>query len=137
MPAELDDRELTELLSSVHTIAVVGLSSNPSKDSHGVASYLKGKGYRIIPVNPGEKEILGEKSYPDLNSVPEPIDIVDVFRRPEFVPEVADQAIAVHAKVLWLQLGIRHDEAALKARNAGLRVLQDRCLKVEHSRLIG
>jgi uncharacterized protein len=137
MSGELDDRDLTELLSSVHTIAVVGLSANPSKDSHEVASYLKMMGYRIIPVNPGEDEILGEKSYSDLVSIPEPIDIVDVFRRPEYVPGIADQAVAARAKVLWLQLGIRNDEAAFKARNAGLKVVQDRCLKVEHSRLIG
>jgi uncharacterized protein len=132
-----DDNTLRELLANVRTIAVVGLSTDASKDSRVVAAYLKDKGYRIVPVNPSADEILGEKSYPDLASIPEPVDVVDVFMRSERVPEIADQAIAIDAKVLWLQLGITNEDATQKARDAGLTVVQDACLKVEHSRLIG
>jgi predicted CoA-binding protein len=121
----------------VRTVAVVGLSTDPSKDSRTVAAYLKDKGYRIMPVNPSADEIMGEKSYPDLASIPEPVDVVDVFMRSERVPEIADQAIAIGAKVLWLQLGITNEEASRKARDAGLTVVQDRCIFVEHSRLVG
>jgi predicted CoA-binding protein len=132
-----DDSTLKELLRSVRTVAVVGLSTDPSKDSRTVAAYLKDKGYRIMPVNPSADEIMGEKSYPDLASIPEPVDVVDVFMRSERVPEIADQAIAIGAKVLWLQLGITNEEASRKARDAGLTVVQDRCIFVEHSRLVG
>lgn len=131
-----NDTALKELLQSARTIAVVGLSSDASKASRQVASYLKDKGYKIVPVNPSADEIMGLKSYPDLKSIPEPVDVVDVFMRSEGVPEIADQAIAINAKVLWLQLGITNEEAAQKARDAGLTVVQDACLKVEHSRLI-
>lgn len=132
-----DDEALKELLTRVKTIAVVGLSADPSKASHNVARYLREQGYRIIPVNPSVDKVLDEKSYPDLKSIPYPVDVVDVFRRPEYVPEVADQAVAIGAKVLWLQLGITHDEAAHKAAEAGLVVVQDACMKQEYDRLLG
>ncbi len=131
------DTELRDLLGMVKTRAVVGLSSDASRDSHRVASYLKRKGYKVIPVNPSEPEILGEESYPDLKSIPESVDVVDVFRRPEFVPDIATEAVRIGAKVLWLQLGIRSDAAAEKAREAGLTVIQDACMLQEHSRLLG
>jgi predicted CoA-binding protein len=134
---QLDDTKLKQLLEDVHTIAVVGLSADTSKDSYRVASYLKLHGYRIIPVNPRAEEILAEKSYPDLKSIPEPIDVVDVFRRPEFLPAVADEAVSVRAKVLWMQEGIRNEEAAQKAASAGLTVVQDACMLKEHARLVG
>ncbi len=125
------------ILRSARTIAVVGLSSNPMRASHGVAEYLKNAGYRIIPVNPNETEVLGEKSYAGLEDVPEPVDIVDVFRRAEEVPAVAESAIGIGAKVLWMQLGIENAEAAERARTAGLVVLEDSCLMVEHKRRRG
>ena len=116
---------------------MVGLSTDPSRDSRKVAAYLEDKGYKIVPVNPSADEIMGEKSYPDLAAIPEPVDVVDVFMRSERVPEIADQAIAINAKALWLQVGITNEEAARKARDAGLTVVQDACMLVEHSRLIG
>jgi uncharacterized protein len=134
---ELTDEDLKGILTSAKTIAVVGLSANPSKDSHGVAAYLQKNGYRIIPVNPSADEILGEKSFPDLLSISEPVDVVDVFRRPEFLPEIADQAIKIKAEVLWMQLGVSNEEAANKARQAGITVVQGHCMMAEHSRLIG
>jgi predicted CoA-binding protein len=121
----VSDSTLKQLLTDLHTIAVVGISTNPGKDSHMVAAYLKKHGYRIIPVNPGADEVLGEKSYPDLRSIPEPVDTVDVFRRPEFLPEIAEQAVAIHAKVLWMQKGISNEEAALTAKEGGLTVIED------------
>lgn len=129
------DDDIRRLLADTRTIAVVGLSTNPDKDSHRVASYLKKAGYKIIPVNPGGTEILGERSYRDLLSVDRPIDLVDVFRPSDEVPAIAEQAMAIGAKVLWMQMGIRNDDAALKARAKGMTVIQDACLKVEHSRL--
>lgn len=132
-----DDETLKELLTRIKTIAVVGLSADPSKASHNVAKYLREHGYRIIPVNPTVEKVLDEKSYPDLKSIPEPVDVVDVFRRPEYIPEIADHAIAIGAKVLWLQLGITHDEAAHRAAQAGLVVIQDMCMQQEHARLLG
>jgi predicted CoA-binding protein len=123
-----------QILRGAETIAVVGLSSNPMRASHGVAEYLKSAGYRIIPVNPNETEVLGEKAYARLEDVPERVDIVDVFRRAEEVPAVAESAIGIGAKVLWMQLGIENDGAAEKARAAGLVVVEDACLLVEHKR---
>ncbi|MEW6110774.1 MAG: CoA-binding protein [Thermodesulfobacteriota bacterium] len=134
-PDKPEDKELKKLFEDTKTIAVVGLSDNESRPSNRVAAYLKRNGYKIVPVNPGAEEILGEKSYPDLKSIPVPVDVVDVFRRPEFVPEVADAAVEIGAKVLWLQQGITHEEAAKKARAAGLTVIQDACMLQEHSRL--
>ena len=116
------------------TIAVVGLSSNPMRASHEVAEYLKTAGYRIIPVNPNETEVLGERAYARLEDVPEPVDIVDVFRRAEEVPAVAESAIGIGAKVLWMQLGIENAGSAEKALAAGLVVVEDSCLMVEHKR---
>jgi len=129
-----DSDVVAEILRGARTIAVVGLSSNPMRASHGVAEYLKNAGYRIIPVNPNETEVLGEKSYARLEDVPEPVDIVDVFRRAEEVPAVAESAIGIGAKVLWMQLGIENAEAAERARAAGLVVVEDACLLVEHKR---
>jgi len=128
---------VAQILRGVKTIAVVGLSSNPMRASHEVAEYLKNAGYRIIPVNPNETEVLGEKAYARLEDVPEPVDIVDVFRRAEEVPGVAESAIGIGAKVLWMQLGIENAEAAERARAAGLVVVEDSCLMVEHRRRRG
>ena len=125
---------VAQILRGARTIAVVGLSSNPMRASHGVAEYLKAAGYRIIPVNPNESEVLGEKAYARLEDVPEPVDIVDVFRRAEEVPGVAESAIRIGAKVLWMQLGIENAGAAEKTRAAGLVVMEDSCLMVEHKR---
>ena len=127
------------LLAAARTIAVVGCSADPRKDSHEVAAYLQQAGYRIIPVNPAVAEVLGERCYPDLASIPADVkvDIVDVFRRPEHVPPVAEQAIARGARALWLQLGITHPEAERRAAEAGLQVVSNRCLKVEHQRRFG
>jgi predicted CoA-binding protein len=132
-----DDQLMKEILLSAKTIASVGLSSNQQKESYGIVSYLKEQGYHIIPVNPTADEILGEKSYPDLESVPEPIDVVQVFRKPEDVPPVVDSAIKAGAKVVWMQEGIVNEEAAQKARAAGLQVVMDACMRVTHRRLIG
>ena len=125
---------VAQILRNAKTIAVVGLSSNPARASNEVASYLKGAGYRIIPVNPNETEVLGEKAYARLEDVPEPVDIVDVFRKSEDVGPVAEAAMAVKAKVVWMQLGIENTEAAEKARKAGLAVVENACLLVEHKR---
>ena len=131
------DSDLKEILLSAKTIASVGVSSNPNKESYRIASYLKAQGYRVIPVNPTAPEIMGETSYPDLQSVPEKIDIVQVFRKPEDVPPVVDDAIKAGAKVIWMQEGIVHEEAAEKARKAGLQVVMDTCMRVAHRTLIG
>ena len=122
-----------DVLSTNKTIAVVGLSSNPRRPSHDVAAYLKMAGYKIIPVNPNETEVLGEKAYARLEDVPEPIDIVEVFRRPDDVPPVVESAIGIGAKVLWLQQGIT-SPASEKARAAGMVVVEDACMLVEHKR---
>jgi predicted CoA-binding protein len=123
---------VAQILVATKTIAVVGLSSNPMRASHDVAAYLKAAGYRIIPVNPNETEVLGEKAYARLEDIPEPVDIVDVFRRAEELPAVANSAIAIKAKVLWMQLGIENAAAAENARAAGLVVVENACLLVEH-----
>ncbi|MGE5578346.1 MAG: CoA-binding protein [Syntrophothermus sp.] len=131
------DEEIKQLIGSAKTIAVVGLSKDPNKDSYRVAKYLQDHGYKIIPVNPTISEVLGEKAYPSLKEVPGPVDIVDVFRRPEDVPPIAEAAAGIKAKALWMQLGIVNDSAAKTAADAGLKVVMDRCLKVEHGRLMG
>ena len=123
-----------QILRGAKAIAVVGLSSNPMRPSYGVAEYLKTAGYRIIPVNPNETEVLGEKAYARLEDIPEQVDVVDVFRRAEEVPAVAESAIRIGARVLWMQLGIENAGAAEKARKAGLVVVEDACLLVEHKR---
>lgn len=132
-----DDQMMKDILLSAKTIASVGLSSNQQKESYWIVSYLKDQGYRVIPVNPTADEILGEKSYPDLESVPETIDVVQVFRKPEDVPPVVDSAIKAGAKTVWMQEGIVNEEAAQKAREAGLQVVMDACMRVTHRRLIG
>ena len=131
------DSVLKEILLSTKTIASVGLSSNPNKESYRIASYLKAQGYRVIPVNPTTSEIMGDTSYPDVQSVPEKIDVVQVFRKPEDVPPVVDDAIKAGAKVVWMQEGIVHEEAAEKARQAGLQVVMDTCMRVAHRSLLG
>ncbi|HXF68745.1 MAG TPA: CoA-binding protein [Thermoflexus sp.] len=131
-----DDAVLRRILQEARTIAVVGLSADPERPSHQVASYLQRQGYRIIPVNPTIPEVLGEPSYPDLLSIPEPVDVVDIFRPARYVPEIVEQAIAKGAKVVWMQLGVIHFEAAQRAHEAGLLVVMDRCMKVEHQRLL-
>jgi predicted CoA-binding protein len=123
------------ILQSAHTIAVVGLSNKPWRASYGVSEYMQRSGYRIIPVNPELSEVLGERSYPDVEAVPEPIDIVNIFRRSELVPEIVDAAIRVGAKAVWMQEGVIHEEAAARARAAGLTVVMDRCLLKEHRKL--
>jgi uncharacterized protein len=125
---------ILEILKKYKTIAVVGLSSNPGRPSYGVTEYMQSAGYRIIPVNPNETEVLGEKSYARLEDVPEKIEIVDVFRRAENVPPVVESAIRVGAKVVWMQLGIEHAAAAERARAAGMIVVEDACILVEHRR---
>jgi predicted CoA-binding protein len=127
--------QISEILDAARTIAVVGLSAKRYRSSHGVAEYMKRAGYRIIPVNPLESEVLGEKCYPDLDSVPEPIDIVDIFRRSEFVPEIVEAAIRKGAKVVWMQEGVIHEDAARRAEAAGLKVVMDRCILKDHRRL--
>jgi len=124
-----------EMLQSARTIAVVGLSGKRCRPSYGVAEYLKREGYRVIPVNPEETEVLGEKCYPDLDSVPGEVDVVDIFRRSEFVPEIVEAAIRKGAKVVWMQEGVIHEEAARRAREAGLTVVMDRCILKDHRRL--
>ena len=128
----MTDDEIRRLLSSSKTIAVVGLSAKPYRPSHGVSEYMQSRGYRIIPVNPNLTEVLGEKSYPALDDVPERVDIVNVFRRPEAVEPVVDAAIRVGARAVWMQEGVIHRAAAEKARAAGLAVIMDRCILKEH-----
>ena len=123
---------ITEILKNAKTIAVVGLSDSPLRPSHGVAAYLQTQGYRIIPVNPQIQTSLGEKAYPSLLDVPDKIDIVDIFRRPEFVEEVVDQAIQLKVPTVWMQEEIIHEKAAQKARQAGIFVVMDRCILLEH-----
>lgn len=126
-----------EVLREYRTVAVVGVSLGEDRPSYRVARYLKEHGYRIIPVNPRETEVLGEKCYPDLCSLPEPVDVVDVFRRPRQVPRVVAEALYNGAKVVWMQEGIVHEAAARRAREAGLEVVMDRCMMVEHRKLTG
>lgn len=131
--------DILELLEKTKTIAVVGCSPKPERDSHRVAAYLQAAGYRVIPINPRADEILGAKAYPDLASIPAEIeiDIVDVFRRPEHIPAVVDAVLDRGAKALWLQLGCANPEAEQRARDAGLEVVSDLCIKVEHRNLLG
>jgi uncharacterized protein len=127
--------QLSDILQQSHTIAVIGLSGKRFRPSYGVAEYMQRAGYRIIPVNPREPQVLGETSYPDLDSVPDPIDIVDIFRRSEFVPEIVEAAIRKGAKVIWMQEGVIHEDAARRAMSAGLTVVMDRCILKDHRRL--
>jgi predicted CoA-binding protein len=131
------DKEMKEILLSIKTIASVGLSSNQEKESFWIVSYLKEQGYKIIPVNPTATEILGEKVYPSLSAIPDKVDVVQVFRKSEDVPPVVEEAIKIGAKVVWMQEGIINEEAAQKAREAGLQVVMDACMRATHRRLIG
>lgn len=131
------DREIRQILETARTIAIVGLSDKPERDSHQVAAYLQAHGYRVIPVNPMVSEILGERSYPSVSSIPEQIDVVDVFRKPDAVMEIVADAIQAGASTMWLQLGVVNLEAAERAAEAGLQVVMDRCMKIEHKRLLG
>ncbi|HKT24549.1 MAG TPA: CoA-binding protein [Terriglobales bacterium] len=124
--------EIRDLLSKAKTIAVVGLSSDPMRPSFGVSQYMQRKGYHIIPVNPNESVVLGEKAYRALSEVPEKIDLVDVFRRPEFVPEIVEETIRLKIPALWLQEGVIHQGAAKRAQDAGLTVVMNRCILKEH-----
>jgi predicted CoA-binding protein len=126
-----------EILRTARTIAVVGLSGKRYRPSYGVAEYLQRAGYRIIPVNPHEQEVLGEKCYPDLDAVPEPVDIVDIFRRPEYVPEIVEAAIRRGAKLVWMQESVVHETAAKRAAASGITVVMDRCILKDHRRLLG
>jgi len=123
-----------EILDAYRVFAVVGLSPNPSRPSHDVASFLRDHGYRIVPVNPGHRRILEETCYPDLRSIPFPVDVVDIFRRSEEVMPVVDQAIEIGAKAVWMQIGVIDEEAAGKASAAGLEVVMNRCPKIEYFR---
>jgi predicted CoA-binding protein len=123
---------ISEVLKTSRTIAVVGLSSRRFRPSYGVAEYLQSAGYRIIPVNPSETEVLGEKCYSRLEDVPERVDIVDIFRRSEFVPEIVESAIRIGARAVWMQEGVTHTEAAERARRAGLLTVMDACILKEH-----
>ena len=130
------DAEVKQILSESKVIAVVGLSDKPDRPSYGVAEYLQSHGFRIIPVNPVVKEnILGEKTYASLKEIPEKVDIVDIFRKPEAVPEIVAEAIAIGAKTVWMQDGIVHNAAAEQARSAGLKVVMNKCLLREHRKL--
>src|SRR3954452_23265750 len=133
--ANPSDQQLKQLLTDATTIAVVGASANPDKAWHGIMQKLQHAGYRVIPVNPRETEILGERSYPSLVDVPERIDIVDVFRRAEETPGIADEAVTIGAKALWLQTGIVNEDAAARARAGGLVVVMDACIGATHSLL--
>jgi len=137
LTAYQDPAEILRILQEARTVAVVGLSPNELRASNFVGFYLKRHGYRVAPVNPGAEEVLGEPCYPSLADVPFPIDVVDVFRSPEAVPDIAREAVAAGAKALWLQFGVISFEGADLAREAGLAVVMDRCLKVEHARFLG
>jgi len=125
--------EITEILHDYRVVAVVGLSDDPNRPSYRVAQYLKEHGFRIVPVNPGCREILGERCYASLKDIPFPVEIVDIFRKVEAIPAIVADAIAVGAKVVWMQQGLEEPHSAHTARQAGLRVIMDRCLKIEHS----
>ena len=130
-----EDALISEILRQGRNIAVIGLSSRPTRASYGVSEYMQSVGYRIIPVNPRETQVLGEKCYARLEDIPEKVDVVDVFRRSEFVPEIVDSAIRIGARWIWLQEGVIHEEAAAKARAAGIGVVMDRCILKDHRRL--
>ena len=137
LPEDVPMSDIQQVLERSRVIAVVGLSDRPHRPSHGVARYLQEHGYRIIPVNPKlGGPVLGEQPYPDLESVPERMDIVDIFRRPQEVPDVVEAALRIGAPVIWMQLGIVHHEAAERARAAGVHVVMDRCIQIEHEALL-
>lgn len=129
--------EIRQLLQTARTIAIVGLSDKPERDSFRVAAYLKQRGYRVIPVNPNVSEVHGERAYATLRDVPEPVDLVDIFRKPDAVPEIVEDAIAIGAKAVWMQEGIAHNAAADRARAAGLQVVMNKCIMKEHRNAFG
>jgi len=137
VPIVDDIAGLRRILAQSRTLAVVGLSAQWYRPSYFAAKYMQDHGYRIIPVNPRYDEVLGERCYPDLRAIPERVDLVDCFRQSQDIPPIAEQAIAIGAKVLWMQLGIVNDEAARRASAAGLDVVMNRCVKIEHARLLG
>jgi predicted CoA-binding protein len=126
-----------EILKSSRTVAIVGLSTNSKRPSYQVASYLKEHGYKVIPVNPGAQEILGERSYPDLISIPEPVDVVDIFRRPEDTPNIVEEAVKIKAKAVWMQEGVTNEIASNIAKKAGLLFVMNHCIMKEHIKLYG
>jgi len=132
-----DPTVILKILRAARTVAIVGLSKDPLRPSNFIGFYLKRHGYKIVPVNPREQEILGERSYPSLTDIPFPVDIVDVFRRPDAVPDIAREAVAIGAKALWLQFGVISGAGAATAAAGGLDVVMDRCMKVEHARHLG
>ncbi|WP_034261123.1 CoA-binding protein [Actinospica robiniae] len=132
-----DPTTIQRMLNSARTIAIVGLSGNELRASHFVGYYLTRHGYRVIPVNPREKEVFGEQSYPSLREVPVPVDVVNVFRAPEALPQIVEEAVDIRAGALWCQFGVVHEPAAAAAEAAGLAVVVDRCIKVEHARYAG
>ena len=127
---------IEKILKETEIIAVVGLSPNPDRDSHRVSKYLQGQGYRIVPINPNAQAVLGERCYPALSEIPFPVDTIDIFRRPEYVPELVEEAIKIGAKSIWMQVGISHPEAAQMAQGANLSAVMDRCMMVEHRRVV-
>jgi predicted CoA-binding protein len=136
--AQYQDRKIMrEIMLTAKTVAIVGLSSNELRASHFVGFYLKRHGYQVIAVNPNETEVFGEKSYATLSDIPVPVDVVDVFRAPQYVPAIAEEAVKIGAKALWLQFGVISPEGAEIARRGGLQVVMDRCMKVEHARSVG
>ncbi len=137
MPIVDDIAGLRRILAKSRTLAVVGLSAQWYRPSFFAAKYMRDHGYRIIPVNPRYDEVLGERCYPDLRSIREPVDLVDCFRKSEDIPPIAEDAIAIGAKVLWMQLGVINEEAARRASEAGLEVVMNRCVKIEHARILG
>jgi len=132
-----DPHAILATLLAARTIAIVGLSKDPLRPSYFIGFYLKRHGYKVVPVNPREPEVVGEKSYPSLKDIPFPVDVVDVFRRPDAVPQIARDAVAIGAKALWLQFGVISPEGARIAEDGGLTVVMDRCMKVEHARYLG
>jgi len=131
----ISDKTIKEILENTDKVAVVGLSPKPDRDSNRVARYLMDKGYSVVPVNPGQKEILGERCYRSLEEIPFHVDLVNIFLNPVRIPPIVDQAIKIGAKVIWMQLCVIHEESAERARSAGLQVIMDRCIKVEHASL--
>lgn len=132
---QFSNDEIFEILNKYNSIAVVGMSDNPMRASNQVASYLINAGYKIYPVNPMCEEIFGQKCYPNLQSIPEKVDIVDIFRKPEHVNAIVEDAIEINVKVIWMQLGVINTDAAKKAQSHGLKVIMDRCIKIEHRRI--
>ena len=130
------DEEIKKILKKNKVVAVVGLSPKPERDSHKVAKYLQDHGYRIVPVRPKAKEILGEQAYASLKDIPFPVEVVDIFRKVDAIPGIVDEAIDIGAKVVWMQLGLAENQSAQKAREAGLQVVMNKCLKIEHNRYL-